>query len=303
MRSLFLACWCVAAAASGWTHADSIPALMPTHRNVVYGEAGGQKQLLDIFYPGMQKPRTPAPAILCIHGGAWRGGSKNDMGIVTLPLTKADFVCVCVGYRLFDPKKHPDNIWPTQVDDVQRAVRFLRANAANYGIDQQRLGAIGFSAGGHLAALLGTTDTRDNGDAALAKYSSRVQAVVDVFGPSDLTMDYSHLKMGDGTVQDLLDDFIGRSRSRDVIAKCRRDASPLFAVDRNSAPHLLYHGSKDPIVPVENSRKFHAALRKAGVDSDYVELKDEGHTISPPHIPGFIDKITAFFRRTLAAKQ
>ena len=282
--------------------ADSVPAIFPTHKDVVYGEAGGQKQLLDVFYPNMQVPTKPAPVILCVHGGAWRGGNKSEMALVALPLTKSDFVTVSVGYRLFEPKKQPTNIWPTQIDDVQRAVRFLRANADKYGIDPQRMGAIGFSAGGHLVSLLGVTDTRDNSDEKLAKFSSRVRCVVDVFGPSDLTMDYSQLKLGNSSVQDLVDDFIGRGRAKSVVDQYRRDASPLFSVDKKSVPFLIYHGDKDPIVPVENSRKLHAALLKVGAKSDYVELKNEGHTISPPNLIGFLEKVTNFFKANLMAK-
>jgi acetyl esterase/lipase len=224
------------------------------------------------------------------------------MNLVTVPLTKSDFVAVSVGYRLFDPKKHPDNIWPAQADDAQRAVRFLRANAAQYGIDPTRIGAVGFSAGGHLASLLGTTDTRDNSDSKLSPFSSRVQCVVDVFGPSDLTMDYSHLKMGNqGTVQDLVDDFMGRGRAKNVLLEFRRQASPLFSVDKKSVPHFIVHGDKDPIVPVENSRKLDAALKKQGVPCEYLEIPGEGHTISPQHLPQFVDKMVAFFKAQLSA--
>lgn len=301
MRPILQACIILVATAV-CALADSIPAIFPTHKDVVYGEAGGQKQLLDVFYPNMQAPTKPAPVILCVHGGAWRGGNKSDMALVALPLTKADFVTVSVGYRLFDPKKQPTNVWPTQIDDVQRAVRFLRANADKYGIDPQRMGAIGFSAGGHLVSLLGVTDTRDNSDVKLAKFSSRVQCVVDAFGPSDLTMDYSKLKLGNASVQDLVDDFIGRNLTKSLVDQYRRDASPLFAVDKKTVPFLIYHGDKDPIVPVENSRKLHAALQKVGAKSEYVELKNEGHTISPPNLIGFLEKVTNFFKTNLAGK-
>ncbi len=283
-----------------WLAADSLPALAPTHADVVYGEAGSQRQLLDIFYPNGRKPAVPSPTIVCIHGGAWRGGNKKDMALVTVPLTKADFVCVSVGYRLFDPVRHQDNVWPTQIDDCQRAVRFLRANAEKYGIDPSRIGAIGFSAGGHLVSLLGTTDTRDNNDAALSKFSSRVQCVVNVFGPSDLTMDYSHLKYSGGSVQDLVEDFMGRGRAPEVLAKYKKDASPLLHVNAQTVPHSIFHGAKDPIVPVENSRKLTAALKEAKIPVEYTEYPNEGHGISPPNLGNFVEKFTAFFKMHLA---
>ena len=262
--------------------AQYFPALKPTHANVVYGEAGGQKQLLDIFYPNMRQPvgGKTFPVVLCVHGGAWREGSKADMGVLVVALTKSGFAVVTPGYRLFHPEKHPENIYPAQLDDVQRSVRWLRAHAGKYGLDPERLGAVGFSAGGHLVSLLGTIDTRDNSDPTLADYSSRVRCVVDVFGPSDLTRDYSHLKLGTHSVQDLVDDFLGRDRPEAALAAVRREASPLFHVTADSAPFLILHGDQDTIVPVENSRDLHKALEAAGARSKYVELTGAGHGFS-----------------------
>jgi acetyl esterase/lipase len=275
LGGLFLT-FCVGA---GIASAQYIPALRPTHANVVYGEAGGQKQLLDLYYPNMLHPAAGKtfPLVLCVHGGAWREGSKSDMGVLVAALTKTGFAVATPSYRLFHPEKHPDNIYPTQIDDIQRSVRWLRANAAKYGLDPERFGAVGFSAGGHLVSLLGTIETRDNSDAALARYSSRVRCVVDVFGPADLTRDYSHLKLGNGTVQDLVDDFLGRGKPATMVATLRREASPIFHVTKRSGPFLILHGDKDVIVPVENSRDLHKALQSVGAESKYVELKGAGH--------------------------
>ena len=99
---------------------------------------------------------------------------------------QSGFVAVAADYRLFNAKDSV-NRWPAQLDDVQRAVRWVRANAAKYGVNPERLGVFGHSAGAQLASLLGMEDTRDNSDPALAKYSSRVQAVVDASGPTDFT--------------------------------------------------------------------------------------------------------------------
>ncbi len=263
----------------GLASAQYFPALKPTHANVVYGTAGGQRQLLDIYYPNMRQPAAGKtfPLVLCVHGGAWREGSKSDMGVLVIALTKSGFAVATPSYRLFHPEKHPDNIYPAQVDDIQRSVRWLRANAAKYGLDPERFGAVGFSAGGHLVSLLGTVETRDNTDATLAEYSSRVRCVVNVFGPADLTCDYSHLKLGSRTVQDLVDDFLGRGKPESVIAALRREASPIFHVTKESGPFLILHGDKDVVVPVENSRDLHRALENAGAKSTYVELAGAGH--------------------------
>jgi acetyl esterase/lipase len=272
-------------------------ALPRTEKDVVYGEAHGQKLKLDIYFPAGHDPATSPrrPGIVAVHGGGWRGGDKKDMGLVALPLVLDGYVVFSVSYRLFGGGERARNIYPAQLDDCQRAVRWVRAHAVEYGVDPNHLGAIGASAGGHLVALLGTCDTRDNSDAALAKYSSRVQAVVDIFGPTDLTRDFSHLRFGLGTVQKLVDDFLGPGGKPNA-----RDASPLFHIDQTTVPFLIIHGDKDPIVPVEQSRDFHAALQKAGRDSTYVELQNEGHGLGQRgSLAKLLSSTKAFFAKHL----
>ena len=279
---------------------DRLATLLPrTEPNVVYGQANGQELKMDIYLPAGHDPAAGkrVPGIVAVHGGAWRGGDKKDMILVAPPLIGDGYVVFSVGYRLFGPGERAQNIYPAQLDDCQRAVRWIRAHADQYGVDPQRIGAIGASAGGHLVALLGTCETRDNSDRALAKYSSRVQAVVDIFGPTDLTRDFSHLKFGLMTVQTLVDDFLGPGGKRNA-----RAASPLFHIDKATVPFLIIHGDKDPIVPVDQSRDFHAALQKAGKESTYIELPNEGHGFGQP---GSLQKLLAatreFFAKHLTA--
>ncbi len=269
--------------------------LLPrTEPNVVYGQANGQDLKMDIYLPAGHDPASGqrVPGIVAVHGGAWRGGDKKDMILVAAPLIGDGYVVGSIGYRLFGPGARAKNVYPAQLDDCQRAVRWLRAHADQYGVDPQRIGAIGASAGGHLVALLGTCDTRDNSDRDLAKYSSRVQAVVDVFGPTDLTRNFSQLRFGSGTVQTLVDDFLGPDGKRNA-----RAASPLFHIDKATVPFLIIHGDKDPIVPVDQSRDFHAALRKAGKESTYIELPNEGHGFSQP---GSLQKLLGTTREFFA---
>lgn len=277
---------------------NRLASLLPrTEANVVYGRAGGQDLKLDVYLPAGHDPAAGqrVPGIVAIHGGAWRGGDKKDMLLVAAPLIGEGYVVFGVGYRLFGPGNRAKNVFPAQLDDCQRAVRWVRAHADRYGVDPQRIGAIGASAGGHLVALLGTCDTRDNSDPELAKYSSRVQAVVDLFGPTDLTRDFSHLKFGLTTVQTLVDDFLGPGGKRNA-----RAASPLFQIDKNTVPFLIIHGDKDPIVPVDQSRDFHAALVKAGRDSTYIELPNEGHGFGQPgSLQKLLGSTRAFFARHL----
>jgi dipeptidyl aminopeptidase/acylaminoacyl peptidase len=180
-------------------------------------------------------------------------------------------------------------------DDCQRAVRWVRANAAAYGVKASRIGAIGASAGGHLVSLLGVRPTRDDSDPVLANYSSRVQAVVTVFGPADLTRDFSHLKFGGGSVQDLVDNFAGKG-----LGSRAREASPIFHVNSRTAPILIFHGERDEVVPVEQARDFHAALKAAGCESRYIEFAGEGHSFRQPEtVARFHRETSSFFKRHL----
>jgi acetyl esterase/lipase len=159
--------------------AQELPA--GTQRDVQYGEAGGEKLLLDIYGADANVKR---PALLFIHGGAWKEGSRKDLAGAAITFSRQGYVCFSLGYRLI---KGETNRYPAQIDDVQRAVRWVRAHSTEYGVLPDKIGALGMSAGGHLVALLGTMDTRDNSDPALAAYSSRVQCVVDLYGPTDFT--------------------------------------------------------------------------------------------------------------------
>jgi pectinesterase len=149
--------------------------------DLAYAVQGGEKLLLDIYLPPEPGSR-PRPAIVLIHGGGWTSFDKGTMRRMASFLARSGFVAVAVNYRLLQGSQ---NRWPAQLDDVQRAVRWVRANASKYNIDASRIGAFGHSAGAQLASLLGMEETRDNSDVALAGYSSRVQAVVDVSGPTD----------------------------------------------------------------------------------------------------------------------
>lgn len=264
-----------------------------TEYDIAYGEAGGQKLLLDVFRPTGQAAKRTRPAVLFVHGGGWAGGDKRDFRDMARGLAGAGYVCFSAGYRLVTPTK---NKYPAQIDDVQRAVRWIRANAGKYGVDPRRVGALGASAGGHLVALLGTRDTRDNHDPALARYSSRVACVVDLFGPTDLT---AKLPSPPGLdVQALLTSLMGKPLEQ--ARALYRDASPLFHVDGKSSPFLIFHGAEDPLVPLDQSRRFHAALGRAGVASTLIVFQGEGHGFAKPENQArFIRETLAFFNRYL----
>ena len=229
---------------------------------------------------------------MMIHGGGWTSFDKSTMKGMGNFLASSGFVAVSVDYRLL---RGDENRWPAQLDDVQRAVRWLRANAAKYNIDANHIGAFGHSAGAQLAALLGMEDTRDNSDAALAKYSSRVQAVVDVSGPSDFLTD----RDPEGDAQ--LANFFGGDYSK--IPGVWRDASPITHVAKSNAPFLIVHGTSDDMVPIAQAQELYDKLKTAGVPVSFVKVNDV-HTFATTearHRMALESK--AFFARYLIVNQ
>jgi acetyl esterase/lipase len=237
--------------------------------NVVYAKVNGTELHLDIYEPAKTSAK-PRPGVILIHGGGWTAFDKSTMRGMGGFLSRSGFVAFSVDYRLFGAGA---NRWPTQLDDVQRAVRWIRANASKYGVDPDHIGAFGHSAGAQLAALLGMEDTRDNSDPALAKYSSRVQAVVDVSGPSDFTT--NHDPDGD----QFLTNFLGASFSQNPQAW--RDASPIFHVSKKDAPFLIFHGTKDDDVPIAQAQELYDKLKAVGVPASFVKV-DDVHTFRTP---------------------
>lgn len=260
-------------------------------QDVIYGEAGGQKLLLDLYLPAETGSR-PRPAIVLIHGGGWVDFDKRTMSRMAHFLAQAGFVAASVDYRLLHGN---ENRWPAQLDDVQRAVRWLRANAGKYNIDPNHMGAFGHSAGAQLAALLGMEDTHDNSDPALAKYSSRVQAVVDVSGPSDFLKD--HDPDGDA----FLTVFFGGSYEK--VPDVWRDASPVSHAAKSDAPFLIVHGSQDQSVPIAQAQELYDKLKQAGVKVSFVKL-DDGHMFDKPENRKqlALESLT-FFNRYLVVNQ
>ena len=270
-------------------------------RDVIYGKAGGEKLLLDVFYPPTEsapKSASTRAAVLLVHGGGWSAGDKKDFDDLGRGLARAGYVAFSANYRLLHDK---ENRFPAQLDDVQRAVRWIRSRAAIYKIDPQRLGAMGGSAGGHLVALLGTTDTRDNSDKTLAKFSSRVACVVDMNGPTDLTPPFPAIAAEDGLhVEELVQNFIGAPRSK---VTAYRAASPLFQIDKKTVPFLIFHGDKDTLVPVDQSQRFAKALAKNGTPVELVVFKGEGHGFAKKeNVETLITKTFAFFEKYLQPK-
>jgi acetyl esterase/lipase len=232
------------------------------------------------------------PAVLFVHGGGWAAGDKAGFGSIASLLAKGGYVCFSANYRLVTDQ---GNRYPAQIDDVQRAVRWIRLNASKYGLNPKHIGAIGDSAGGHLVSLLGTRDTRDNSDKSLAKYSSRVSCVVDMYGPTDFNA-------GEGSISkfaaEIVYKFLGKKPAED--AKLYREASPVTYVNKKSSPFLIFHGTKDELVPMEQSQRIYDKLHAAGVEVTLIKMQDDGHGFAlPDNQKKFARETISFFDRHL----
>jgi len=236
----------------------------PVHENLSYGVVNGETLLLDIFEPAANSDH-PRPAVILIHGGGWTSFDKSTMRTLAQFLARSGFVAVPVDYRLF----HDDATrWPAQLDDVQRSVRWLRANAAKYTVAPDHIGAYGHSAGAQLAALLGMIDTRDNSDPALAKFSSRVQAVVDSSGPTEFSPGPKN-----GDQDKFLSSFFGADYA--AHPEIWRDASPVDHVSKSNAPFLIIHGTHDDQVSIAQAQALYDKLKEAGADVKFVRLDSD----------------------------
>lgn len=289
-------------------------------REIKYGQAGEEPLLLDVYEPTTALPEGQRRAgVVLVHGGGWCGGARRDVAAEARRQAAQGRVAFAVGYRLVNgvarlenPALPAQNRWPAALDDCQLAVRWIRAHAADFGLDPDRLGAIGFSAGGHLVSLLGTRETRSAAiEPKLEAYSSRVTAVINVFGPTNFLNPLPATNLFGQKpdpqasavilrvpVQWLVDDFLG---STDVALF--REASPQHHIDDRTVPFLTVFGAKDIIVPVAQGREFHAALQAAGRDSSYLEFPDEGHGFGKPdNIRRFKEAIDAFWDKHLGSE-
>lgn len=240
--------------------------------DIVYGEAGGQDLVLDVYRPPARD--AARPAVILVHGGAWTEGfaDRTYLAGTAEELAKAGYVSFNISYRLMnDQPGH--NVWPDQLDDVQRAVRWVRANAAMYGVDPDRLASLGHSAGGQLAAMMGVRETRDYSDPTAELYSSRVNCVVDLAGDMDLTLIYPA-----ALDNEIARNLLGGTAEEEPDAY--RDASPITWVNAETVPFLIVHSGSDDTNLVTHARTMADALHESSVDTVYVEL-GRGNHITP----------------------
>jgi acetyl esterase/lipase len=255
----------VVALAAVFAQQPQIPDDLVLEAGVAYDHAD-PLQVMDIVRP--KDTSHPHPLVVCIHGGGFRNGSRKGYQALCIRLAKLGYVAATVDYRLA-----PKAPFPAAVYDVKAAVRYLRANANALGIDPNKVGTMGGSAGGHLALFLGVTGNvpEFEGDGPNKDQSSKVQAVADFYGPSDLTKSYGRSV----DAAEVLPLFLGGDAYRARALHLR--ASPLYWVTPDAAPTLAIQGTKDRYVNPEQSVWIIDRLMAAGVDAELEMIAGADH--------------------------
>lgn len=252
-----------------------VPESVKVERDIVYAAYKDRKVMLDLYLP-KQPGALKIPCIVVIHGGGWRSGDKTRFAAIAGNLAEQGFAAACIGYRLL-----PEVEFPAPVVDCKAAVRWVRANAARHGIDPDRIGAIGGSAGGHLVAMLATSSSVKEleGEGGSPGVSSRVQAVVAMATPADMT------------------NFAERTKIDKALAAL---ISPAAHVSKDSVPILLMHGTNDRTVPMAQSELLLEKYQKAGVPAELIKVDGAPHAFwNGQWFDDTMKRSAEFFRKQL----
>jgi acetyl esterase/lipase len=237
-------------------------------KNIVYAETGNRKLLLDLYIPSVKKQPY---LIVWIHGGVWRSGSKESP---PLGMLSAGYAMASIDFRL-----STEAPFPAQVYDIKAAIRFLRANAKKYGYNHDHIIIWGSSSGGHLAALVGTTNNDNYMEGGLGKYpeeSSSVQAIIDFYGPADLlTILSQSTPHGISVRAPGLELLLGKPVEQ--VPEIAKLASPVYHIDSADPPLLIVHGDQDIQVPVNQSLELMAAYKKQSLRVQLEIIPGAGH--------------------------
>ncbi len=268
----------------------TVPSDVVFERDIDYATTSGMQL-------NLARPKTgegPFPAVVCIHGGGFRAGTREEYDPLCIKLAQHGYVAITVSYRLA-----PGSQFPAAVQDCKAAVRWLRANASKYRVDAHRIGATGGSAGGHLAQFLGVTAgvTEFEGDGGNAEQSSSVACVVNFYGPSDFTKSYG--KSVDAA--EVLPLFLGGDLEHQRARHIR--ASPLYWVTPNAAPTLCIHGTNDKYVAHEQAEWLIERLKACEVEAELLTLDGAGHGFKGADAERADQALFAFLAKHLKAAQ
>ncbi len=237
-------------------------------RDVTYVVRDGRPLRFDVAWT---EAGPAAPLVILLHGGSWSAGSRADMHGEMVALARRGYTTATVEYRL---TQAPRDVFPAAIADVRCALRLLRRRASEYHATPDRAAAMGYSAGGHLASLLGVAPDVSELDRTPCEASGedvRVQAVVSYAGPQDLRVNGPYTQEQAEIVTNFLGVFPGDDPG------IARLASPMAHVSAGDPPFLMLHGTDDPLVPVDHPRRMASALREVGTPASLLELGEIGH--------------------------
>lgn len=238
-----------------------------------YAGTTNTRQMLDLYLPRKSEGAKPRPLVVYIHGGGWSSGSRIEFADAAIVQVSSGYAAASIGYRLTQEAK-----WPAQIHDCKAAIRWLRAHAQELNIDPDHIGVVGGSAGGHLVAMLGTTNDNKTFEGTLGEHlgqSSRVHCVINFCGPIDLTLPLSDDPQIRAVTNGLLSGLIGGPRDENLAAL--KAASPLTYVSPQTVPIMTIHGTNDTIVGYQHAELLDAALKKAGGTSYLIKITGGGH--------------------------
>jgi acetyl esterase/lipase len=262
------------------------------HRDVVYAVADGKSLALDIHMPeGVVRP----PLLVWVHGGMWRTGSKEQ---VPTAFVEHGFATASLDFR-----QSTEARFSAQAHDIKAAIRFLRANAAEYGYAADRIAIAGNSSGGHLAALVGVTNGHSELEGTLGDHrdqSSEVQAIVVYYGASNLTTILAQsTPFGLGVREPSLDLLLGALP--DQAPALAELASPVKHVDAGDPPIFLLHGDQDPQMPINQAHELEGAYERLGLDATFDVVHGAAHGGSAFFAQPHLGRTIAFLRRTIGS--
>ncbi len=257
----------------GSAFSQTLPPHYRVTNNMPYVTGGLSRQWMDLYY--LPTNSAPTPVVVWVHGGGW--ASENENNPRALALTNFNLAVASISYRYTTnppPSPYPRSLpHPAQIQDVKSAVRWLRANAAQFNLDPNRIGSWGFSSGGHLSALMGATGHTNLFDVGEhLDQSSRVQAVVDMTGPTDLLQVPTAVPGFDFDLWLLGDYATNRPPTLATV-------NPIHFIRRDAPPFRIIHGEVDPNVNILASQLLHTALTTAAVPAMFLRLPGVGHTI------------------------
>lgn len=232
-------------------------------KNIEYKNINGKSLQLDLYKPVNLK--NPAPLLVFIHGGSWKSGKRSDYLVYLIDFAKRGFVTATVSYRLLK-----DGPYPYCVEDIRDAVAWFFRNSEQYGYDTTRIALIGGSAGAHLASLIGYGWKSTNVASDFANEKHKIKALVDIYGPVDLTTEYARN-------HSLVSDLIGKTYEESP--QLYAEASPVSYLDKNDPPTLILHGTSDRLVPISQSDNLKSALDSLGVPCVYYRVPLWPHTM------------------------